>query len=83
MVSLDRLFIHSFFVDFMVSLFAVTAQTKAGNIPIGGIQFSVQTTFPGVNGFNHMATIPATPVVIGGGGGYEFAPTSGGSDFLR
>lgn len=61
----------------------VTARTKAGDIPIGGIPFSVSSAFPGVDGFNKVAIIPATPLVLGGGGGDEFHPIAGGSDFLR
>lgn len=56
-------------------MFLVTALTAAGRIPIGGIQFDVETTFPGIDGFSHEATIPAVPVVIGGGG-------AGGSEYL-
>ncbi|KAM0750211.1 hypothetical protein T439DRAFT_247618 [Meredithblackwellia eburnea MCA 4105] len=60
----------------------VTARTKAGDIPIGGIPFSVTSTFPGLNGLGGKATIPATPVVIGSGSGDPFNPSSGGT-FLR
>ncbi|BGP00846.1 hypothetical protein RTBOTA2_002159 [Rhodotorula toruloides] len=61
----------------------VTARTKAGDIPISGIPFSnIQTTFPGINGFGGKATIPETPVVIGGGSGDPFNPSPGG-EFLR
>ncbi|BGP22157.1 pre-rRNA processing protein [Rhodotorula toruloides] len=61
----------------------VTARTKAGDIPITGIPFSnIQTSFPGINGFGGKATIPQTPVVIGGGSGDPFNPSPGG-EFLR
>lgn len=60
----------------------VSAITNAGNIPITGLPFSVPSTFPGLNSFNHQAVIPAVPVVIGSGGGSEFSP-SAGSDFIR
>ena len=36
----------------------VTARTNAGDIPIYGIPFSVQTTFPGINGLGGVAEIP-------------------------
>ncbi|GAA6057282.1 hypothetical protein JCM3770_004534 [Rhodotorula araucariae] len=62
----------------------VTARTKAGDIPISGIPFeNIATSFaPGIGGFGGRATIPETPVVIGGGAGDHFNPSSGG-DFLR
>ncbi|GAA5969858.1 hypothetical protein JCM21900_004182 [Sporobolomyces salmonicolor] len=71
-------------VDFTLSGNAsVTAQTAAGNIPISTIPFSnIATSFNGIQGFGGKATIPATPVVIGGGSGDPFNPSSGG-DFLR
>lgn len=54
----------------------VTARTAAGDIPIGGIQFNVPSTFTGINGFNHVATIPAIPSVVGSG-------TNANGAFLR
>ncbi|BGP44010.1 hypothetical protein JCM10449v2_008067 [Rhodotorula kratochvilovae] len=62
----------------------VTARTKAGDIPISGIPFeNIATSFaPGIGGFGGRATIPETPVVIGGGAGDHFNPSSGG-EFLR
>ncbi|GAA5914535.1 uncharacterized protein JCM6883_003197 [Sporobolomyces salmoneus] len=71
-------------VDFSLSGNAsVLAKTAAGNIPISTIPFdNIGTTFPGIDGFGGKATIPETPVVIGGGSGDPFAPSSGGS-FLR
>ncbi|GJN94719.1 hypothetical protein Rhopal_007810-T1 [Rhodotorula paludigena] len=62
----------------------VTARTKAGDIPISGIPFDgISTTFqPAINGFGGTAEIPETPVVIGGGAGDPFNPSSGG-EFLR
>lgn len=42
----------------------VTAETKAGNIPIHGIPFDVATTFPGIDGFNHMAEIPQSTYCV-------------------
>ncbi|GAA5897781.1 hypothetical protein JCM8208_000260 [Rhodotorula glutinis] len=62
----------------------VTARTKAGDIPISGIPFDdIPSTFqPAIGGFGGVATIPETPVVIGGGSGDHFNPSSGG-EFLR
>jgi hypothetical protein len=63
-------------------LLAVTARTVVGNVVITGIPFDVQTSFPGLNGFNHQAVVPATPIVTGSGGGDPFGNTAG-SDFIR
>ncbi|KAI5474806.1 pre-rrna processing protein [Pseudohyphozyma bogoriensis] len=60
----------------------VTATTKAGAIPIGGIPFSVDTSFPGLNGFGGTAQVPQIPLVVGSGGGDEFSQTEG-SEFIR
>ncbi|GAA5951249.1 hypothetical protein JCM3765_002422 [Sporobolomyces pararoseus] len=90
--AIDRNAYNAFFaaitldnvVDFSLSGNAsVVAKTAAGNIPISTIPFdNIATTFPGINGFGGKATIPTTPVVIGGGDGDPFAPSAGGK-FLR
>ncbi|GAA6063179.1 hypothetical protein JCM10212_003114 [Sporobolomyces blumeae] len=91
-VAIDRNAYNGFFaaitldnvVDFTLSGNAsVVAKTAAGNIPISTIPFSdIATTFNGIDGLGGKATIPQTPVVIGGGAGDPFNPSSGG-DFLR
>ncbi|KAM0789126.1 hypothetical protein ACM66B_003180 [Microbotryomycetes sp. NB124-2] len=60
----------------------VTARTNAGDIPIGGIPFNVDSSFQGINNFGGKATIPEVPRVVGGGGGDPFSNTPG-STFLR
>ncbi|KAL8287086.1 hypothetical protein RQP46_004092 [Phenoliferia psychrophenolica] len=60
----------------------VTARTKAGDIPISGIPFSVTSSFPGIGGFGGVATVPHVPVVIGSGSGNPFSPSPGGQ-FVR
>ncbi|KAL8279026.1 hypothetical protein RQP46_008484 [Phenoliferia psychrophenolica] len=60
----------------------VGSKTKAGNIPISGIPFSVTSTLVGVNGLGGKAVVPKTPIVIGSGSGNEFSPGPGGQ-FIR
>lgn len=56
--------VRQFSFHFLADDITVTARTAAGDIPIGGIQFSVPSTFPGVNAFNHVAMIPASASLL-------------------
>lgn len=61
----------------------MSALTNAGVIPITGLPFDVPSSFPGINSFNGVGTIPGIPLVIGSGSGDQFNPTAGGADFIR
>ncbi|SCV70806.1 BQ2448_3568 [Microbotryum intermedium] len=62
---------------------SVTARTKAGDIPISGIPVDVPSTFPGINGFDHKATIDQVPVVHDAGSAADPFSQIAGADFIR